>query len=196
MKDGELFVSVDVETDGPIPREYSMLSLGSAVFDPSGEILGEFEVNLKKLHGAKEDNETMEWWKTEPKAWEYCRRNQVEPHLAMNSYLAHLKQISNMHQKGLVCIGYPVTFDFMFVYWYLIKFTGESPFSFSGLDIKTMAMLLMKSHYKEVTKKSMPRRWFVNVEEHSHTSLQDAKAQGRLFCNMLNEFYAKDNKGL
>jgi len=173
-----------------------MLSLGSAVFDPSWKIIEEFEVNLKTLPGAKEDKETMEWWKTEPKAWEYCRRNQVEPRLAMTSYLAHLKQISNTHQKDLVCIAYPVTFDFMFVYWYLIKFTGESPFSFSGLDIKTMAMLLMKSSYKEVSKKSMPRRWFVNAEEHSHTPLQDAKAQGRLFCNMLNEFCAKSNSGL
>jgi hypothetical protein len=127
------------------------------------------------------------------KSLEYCKRNQLEPHIAMNSYLDHLKQTSNTLQKGLVCIGYPVTFDFMFVYWYLIKFTHESPFSFSGLDIKTMAMLLMKSPYKEVTKKSMPRRWFIKAEKHSHTPLQDAKVQGRLFCSILNEFYSKEN---
>jgi len=33
-----------------------------------------------------------------------------------------------------VFVGYPAGFDFLFVYWYLIRFTGESPFSFSALD--------------------------------------------------------------
>jgi len=191
MKDSELFVSIDVETDGPIPSEYSMLSFGSAIFNRGGNIVGEFEANLKRLPDAKEDKGTMEWWKTQPKAWGYCRRNQIEPKLAMDSYLAHLKQIKNKHHKNLVCIGYPITFDFMFVYWYLIKFTGECPFSFAGLDVKTIAMLLMKIPYKEVSKKSMPKRWFVNTIKHSHTPLQDAEGQGRLFCNMLFEFYHK-----
>lgn len=46
--------------------------------------------------------------------------------------------------KGLprkpVFVAYPAGFDFTFVYRYLIRFTGHSPFSHSALDIKTYAM--------------------------------------------------------
>ena len=37
----------------------------------------------------------------------------------------------------------PAAYDFLFVYWYLIRFAGESPFSHSALDIKTYAMALL-----------------------------------------------------
>src|SRR5437868_1812497 len=74
----------------------------------------------------------------------------------------------------------------MFVYWYLIKFTGRSPFSHSALDIKTMAMVMLGKDYRASTKKHMPRRWFDNVP-HTHVALDDAIEQGRLFCNMLAE---------
>jgi len=44
----------------------------------------------------------------------------------------------------------------LFVYWYLIRFAGESPFSFSALDMKTYAMALLKTEYRETVKKNMP----------------------------------------
>ena len=72
----------------------------------------------------------------------------------------------------------------MFVYWYLIKFTGRSPFSHSALDIKTMAMMLLGSDYRGATKRNMPSDWFDPLP-HSHVALDDAIEQGALFCNML-----------
>jgi len=42
-----------------------------------------------------------------------------------------------------VFVGYLAAFDFMFVHWYLVRFTGSSPFSHSALDIKTYAMALL-----------------------------------------------------
>jgi hypothetical protein len=59
-----------------------------------------------------------------------------------------------------VFVGYPAGFDFLFVYWYLIRFAGESPFSFSALDIKTYAMALLKKDYRKSTKGGMPKHWF------------------------------------
>lgn len=79
-----------------------------------------------------------------------------------------------------------VGFDFSFVLWYLIRFTGESPFSHSALDIKTLAMSMMKSRYRDATKRRMPRRWFDNLP-HDHVALNDAISQGALFCNMMKE---------
>jgi hypothetical protein len=48
-----------------------------------------------------------------------------------------------------VFVGYPAAFDFMFVYWYLIRFAGESLFPQSALDIKTYAMALLRKGYRE-----------------------------------------------
>ena len=42
----EIYVSTDVEADGPIPGRNSMLSFGSAAFRRSGQMIGSFSVNL------------------------------------------------------------------------------------------------------------------------------------------------------
>lgn len=81
-------------------------------------------------------------------------------------------------------MGYPAAYDFLFVYWYLIRFAGESPFSHSALDIKTFAMALLKKDYRASTKRNMPSRWFDPLP-HTHVALDDAIEQGALFCNML-----------
>jgi hypothetical protein len=76
---------------------------------------------------------------------------------------------------------YPAGFDFLFVYWYLIRFAGESPFSFSALDIKTYAMALLKKDYRQSTKGGMPKSWF-DSHPHTHIALDDAIEQGALFA--------------
>jgi hypothetical protein len=98
----------------------------------------------------------------------------------MKRYVAWLKTLP----ARPVFVGYPAVFDFMFVYWYLIRFTGESPFSYSALDIKSYAMALLGKGYRETVKKNMPREWFDPIR-HSHVALDDAIEQGALFCNML-----------
>ena len=85
-----------------------------------------------------------------------------------------------------VFVAYPAAFDFLFVYWYLIRFAGESPFSHSALDIKTYAMALLKRDYRDSTKRNMPARWFDKLP-HTHIALDDAIVLGALFCNMLAE---------
>jgi len=85
-----------------------------------------------------------------------------------------------------VFVGYPAAYDFMFVYWYLIKFAGESPFSYSALDIKSYAMAVLKTKFRETTKRKMPKHWFDELS-HTHVALDDAIEQGALFCNILAE---------
>jgi hypothetical protein len=45
-----------------------------------------------------------------------------------------------------------------FVYWYLIRFGSESPFSHSALDIKSFAMALLRTDFRQSTKRNMPKR--------------------------------------
>ncbi|HMO18758.1 MAG TPA: 3'-5' exoribonuclease [Oligoflexia bacterium] len=182
MSKEEIYVSTDIEADGPIPGQNSMLSFGSAAYKSDKTLIGTFSANLEKLQDAKEDPTTMEWWRTQPEAWDVCRKDLQEPESAMKNYLIWLKNLPGIP----VFVGYPAAYDFMFVYWYLIRFSGESPFSHSALDIKTYAMAMLKKGYRNSTKKNMPKRWFDNFK-HTHKALDDAIEQGALFCNMLQE---------
>jgi DNA polymerase III alpha subunit (gram-positive type) len=176
----ELFVSTDVETDGPIPGPNSMLSFASAVFTASGEMIDQFEANLFLLPGACGNEETMKWWATQPDAWMAHRQSLQDPAVAMKNYVAWLKGLPGKP----VFVGYPAGFDFLFVYWYLIRFAGESPFSFSALDIKTYAMAVLGTDFRSTTKKTMPKEWF-SKRPHTHRAIDDAIEQGELFCNIL-----------
>ncbi|MCB1053495.1 MAG: exonuclease [Acidobacteria bacterium] len=182
----EIYVSTDIEADGPIPGPNSMLSFASAAFTAQKELLGTFEANLETLEGAQGDPKTMAWWATQPKAWETSRQNLEASELAMQRYLIWLKELPGKP----VFVGYPVAFDFMFVAWYLIRFTGENPFSHSALDIKTLAFSALNLDYRSSTKRNMPKHWF-DPAPHTHVALDDALEQGRLFCNILAEIRGK-----
>ncbi len=176
----EIYVSTDVEADGPIPGPNSMLSFGSAAYSADKKLLGTFSANLRTLPGAAGDPRTMEWWQTQPEAWAACRADARDPAVVMPEYVAWLKSLPGKP----VFVGYPAAYDFMFVYWYVIRFAGESPFSHSALDIKTYAMALLDKDYRDSTKRNMPKDWFDRIP-HTHVALDDAKGQGALFCNML-----------
>jgi len=178
----EIYVSTDIEADGPIPGPHSMLSFASAAYQADKTLVATFTRNLATLPGAAADPKTAAWWQTQPEAWAACRRDLVEPAEAMRDYVAWLKALPGKP----VFVGYPAAYDFLFVYWYLMRFAGESPFSHAALDIKTFAMCLLRSNYRDASKQRMPRRWFDDLP-HTHVALDDALGQGALFCNMLAE---------
>jgi DNA polymerase III alpha subunit (gram-positive type) len=183
----EIYFSIDIETDGPYPLDYSMLSFGAAAFTPDGEMIGTFSANLETLPGAKQHPGTMSWWKTQQEAWDTCRRNTRPAEIVIPEFVQWVKNIKVNDEKNCpVFVGYPVGFDFTFMYVYMMKFAGESPFSFSALDMKTMAMVLLKTEFRKTTKKNFPKRWF-GKSNHDHIALHDAIEQGELFSNMLKE---------
>ena len=148
--------------------------------EPAKELISTFEANLHLLPGASGHPETMKWWSSQPEAWAAHRSNLRDPAEALPAYVAWLKALPGRP----VFVGYPATFDFLFVYWYLITFAGESPFSFSALDIKSYAMAVMKVGYRDAVKRNMPKEWFDEIP-HTHKALDDALGQGALFCNLL-----------
>lgn len=176
----EIYISTDVETDGPIPGPHSMLSFGSAAYTPDKKLVSTFSANLETLDGASPHPKTAAWWATQPDALAACRKELQKPESAMRAYV---DWINSLNAKP-VFVAYPAGFDFLFVYWYLIRFVGESPFSHSALDIKSYAMAMLKTEYLESTKRNMPQQWFDKFP-HTHVALDDAIEQGALFCNML-----------
>ncbi len=182
MSKSEIYVSTDIEADGPIPGPHSMLSFASAAYTEKKELIDTFCANLEAIPGAFPHPETQAWWEQHPKAWEACRSECQPPELVMKKYVEWLHELPGKP----VFVGYPAAYDFMFIYWYLIRYTGESPFSHSALDLKSYAMAVMKTSFRETSKRKMPKHWFDNLP-HTHIALDDAIEQGALFCNILAE---------
>lgn len=180
----DVYVSVDVETDGPIPGPNSMLSLGASALDEAGQPIGApFSVNLLQMEGSSPDPDTMRWWAIHPEAWEAHRASTVHPQNAMASFRTWVEALPG----DPVCVAYPSGFDFTWVYWYLVRFTDGSPFSFSCLDIKTLAWAMGGGKFKHTTKRNMPKRWLDPVGSHTHVAADDAEEQGRMFARMIRE---------
>ncbi|AGY56811.1 DNA polymerase III, alpha subunit (gram-positive type) [Gloeobacter kilaueensis JS1] len=178
----EIYVSTDIEADGPIPGPHSMLSFASAAYQADKTLVDTFSANLELLEGASGHPKTMAWWQTQPVAWEACRSDLQPPEQAMRAYSDWLKALPGKP----VFVAYPAGFDFTFISWYLYRFTGDNPFSFAALDIKSFAMAMLKTDFRSTVKNKMPGRWFDPLP-HTHIALEDAIEQGALFCNMLSE---------
>ena len=187
----EIYVSTDVEADGPIPGPHSMLSLASVAYR-AGElgvqgnlksVLATFSANREILPGSTPDPRTTAWWQGYPEAWAACRRDPRDPTVVMGEYLRWLKALPGRP----VFLGFPASWDFMWVYWYLVRFTGERPFREHALDIRSYAMGMRKVSFHETARSYLPKRWFDAGLPHTHVALDDALEQGALFCNMLAE---------
>jgi hypothetical protein len=181
----EIYVSTDVEADGPIPGPHSMLSFASAAYTADKELIATFSANLETLPGAAPHPVQEAWWKTQPQAWAACRTDLQAPEKALLDYV---KWVEALPGKP-VFVAFPAGFDFTYMFWYMMRFAERCPFSWSALDIKTLAFAITGMPYRKCIKPRFPKHWF-DPHPHTHIALDDAIEQGALFCNMLAELRA------
>lgn len=182
----EIFVSVDIEADGKLVGINFMLSFGSVAFHVGKKgykQLTVFEANLLELPGSVRDKKVMDWWKDYPEAWEKIRDNPQPPDIEMGRYLKWLKALPGKP----TLVAYPATHDFSFLHWYLLRFTGEELFGWSGLCSRTYMMcLLKKKSWIGLLKSDLPSR-FKSQHPHDHTPLNDSIQQAQEFAAMYHE---------
>ena len=179
----EIYVSTDVEADGPIPGPHSMLSFASVAYAADKTPVARYTANLEELPGAEPHPRTQEWWRQFPDAWTACRKDLRSPQDVMPEYLAWLKNLPGQ----AVFVGWPAAWDFMWMYWYLVRFTGERPFRENAIDIRSYAMGMRRIPFRMTARSYLPKRWFDDSLPHTHVALDDATEQGTFFCNMLVE---------
>jgi hypothetical protein len=185
-----IYVSIDIETDGPCPGVHSMRSLGAVGFDEDGKERGSFLINFEPIPNGLTDPSTMQFWNRNPEAWAKATANPVEPWQAIAQFRGWIESLRRSPSESVVAIAYPAGFDFSFVYFYLLRFGGRSPLGFSCLDIKTYAMAAleivtkMPAGYRSTVKKTMPHVWFKDLPKHTHVATDDALEQGLLFFNI------------
>jgi DNA polymerase III epsilon subunit-like protein len=167
----ETFVSVDTEASGPIPGEYSMLSLGAClVFDISKTFYIEFKpINDNYVRGAIEVTGL---------SLEKLKKTGVEPKVGMYEFDNWTKDVSGESRPVFVSFG---TWDWMFVSYYFYKFLNHNPYGFNSLDIKSLYMgKLSLKNWAETSKKRFDPR-FLSERKHTHNALDDAIEQAEIF---------------
>jgi DNA polymerase III epsilon subunit-like protein len=168
----EVFLSVDVETAGPIPGEYSMLSIGACNVDDETQV---FSCDIKPIN----ENADPKALEVSGLSLEQLRESGLTPVDAMEKFQAWAKSQA-MAAQILVFVGLNASFDWSFVNYYFHKYLGANPFGFAALDIKAYYMGATGCAWSETRSSRLsadlkPRR-------HSdHTALRDAQYQAELF---------------
>lgn len=170
----EVFISVDVETSGPIPGDYSMLSLGACVI--GGNENG-FYAEFQPLN----DNAVPEAMKVSGFDLAKLSKTGDRPKDAMEKLAAWVKGVAGDTKP--VFVGFNAGFDWSFVNWYFIHFHKDNPFGFAPLDIKSYYMGLTGCNW-EGTKSSRVKPEFQPAKAGNHNALNDARAQGEMFEKM------------
>lgn len=183
----DVYFSADVETDGPIPGPFSMLSFGLVLagsFDGQTfcrpqdysqsfyrelrPISAEFQSEALRVNGLDRDR---------------LLREGTSPRTAMTEAAKWARSVAG-HGRPIL-VAYPLSFDWSFLYWYFVRFSEDgSPFNHSQcFDIKTA--FAVKAHIPIASagrRRLMPSLRSNDV--HTHNALDDAIEQAQVFANL------------
>lgn len=171
----EIFISVDIETCGPVVAEFSMLSLGACVVGQVGE---SFYAELKPLN----NKALPEALATNKLNLETLAAHGLDPAVAMNMFHAWIKKVSS--GRTPVLVGLNACFDWSFVSWYFHKYIGENPFGFGAVDIKAYYMGLSGCAWGKTRSYHIPKQFQPQYTK-THNALDDARWQAEVFQKML-----------
>jgi ribonuclease T len=176
--ENETYISVDVETAGPNPSQYSLLAIGAcSVFSPERN----FYIELKPVNLSFQEE-----------ALESCGLSMnklaiegVDPAEAMQRFETWVHEILPVG-KDPIFVGFNAPFDWMFVNDYFHRFLGHNPFGHSAIDIKSYYMGLEKVPWSETTMQFLGKR-YLRQPALIHHGLKDALDQGKIFHKILLE---------
>jgi ribonuclease T len=174
----ETFVSVDVETAGPNPGSYSMLSIGACVV---GHPESGFYVELTPVNDAVVESSMAVGGLT----MEYLVAEGIAPETALLQFEEWLQREVPAGQRP-VFVGFNAPFDWMFVSDYFWRYLGRNPFGHSALDIKSYYMGLSGGTWAETSMRYLSPH-YLGGRRLSHNALGDARDQAELFGAMLAE---------
>lgn len=188
----ELYFSIDVETDGPVPSPYSMISIGICVAGSRAEGEPFVPIDPDKYTYYAELMPMSDTYDPEAFAVSGFDRKELiktgrNPEHEMNVIHSWVRDLAQSYEARPVMVAYPLEFDFMFTHWYFMSYASKGdPFGFSNaIDMKTMFMVQSGNLLTRSTKRQMSDELKGN-RRHTHNALDDAKGQADLFINLMS----------
>jgi len=183
----DLYISIDIEADGPVPGRYSMLALVMCVagrfdgeqFDARDPTAETFYRELRPV-GKEVDDEAL--------AVAHLDRDRLlregeDPRRAMHDAADWLAFVSGA-DRPIVC-AFPAAFDWAFFWWYMATYgPAQPPLTFSScLDMKTMFAIKARRVFSQSGKSFLPAA-VKSSREHTHHALDDAIEQADTFARL------------
>lgn len=183
----DAYFSADVETDGPIPGPFSILSF-ALVF--AGSYDGHRFVRPKSYDRIfyKELRPISEAYQQEALLVNGLDRDRLlregaDPHTAMTEASVWV----NAHAGAAkpVLVAYPLSFDWTWLYWYFTRYSSTgSPFGYSRcFDIKTAVAVKTGVPLSKAGRSQLPPM-LIPQHHHTHHAVDDAIAQAEIFANV------------
>jgi len=161
---------IDVEADGPIPGDYSMISFGAVIVEPS--LSRTFYGELKPI---------SEKWDPEALAVSGFSREKTlifdDPKEVM---LDFEKWIQDNTRGRPIFIADNNAFDWMFTCWYFHHFIGKNPFGYSSKNLGSLYNGLVKN-----TKASFKH---LRKTKHTHHPVDDAIGNAEALLELQQNF--------
>lgn len=160
------YIMVDIEADGPIPGDYSMISLGAVLVKP--ELDQTFFAQFKPI---------SEQFIPEALAVSGNSRTETLGFADPAQEMQRFKEWVNR-----VCPDRPIFisdnngFDWMFVCWYFHHFLGENPFGYSSQNLGSL--------YKGLAKDTFVNFKHLRKTKHTHHPVDDAKGNAEALLEM------------
>ncbi|MCR8559500.1 3'-5' exoribonuclease [Mucilaginibacter sp. BJC16-A38] len=167
------YIMVDVETDGPIPGDYSMISFGAVLVD--NELDKTFYGKLRPI---------ADDFIPEALAVSGHSREEVmtfdDPKQVMTDFADWIKAVC---KDRPIFISDNNGFDWMFICWYFHHFTGDNPFGHSSYNLGS----LFKGMEKDTFKNFKHLRQTV----HTHNPVDDARGNAEALLTMKKTYGLK-----
>ncbi len=184
---GDVYFSADVETDGPIPGPFSMLSFAIVYagsfdgqhFERPERYDRTFYRELRPISDQFQEEALRVNGLDRPRL---CREGE-NPENAMTDASLWVRGIAGAAKPVLV--AYPLSFDWSWLYWYFIRFSNAgSPFGYSQcFDLKT-ALAVKGAIPIADASRSRLKASLKSARQHTHHALEDAIEQAEIFANV------------
>jgi hypothetical protein len=157
---------VDVEADGPIPGDYSMICFGAVIVEPG--LARAFYGKLKPISNRfiPEALAVSGFSREETLAFD-------EPVSVMERFRDWLKE--NCHGRMLF-ISDNNGFDWQFINWYFHHFLRANPFGFSSTNLGSL--------YKGLQKDTFANFKHLRKTKHTHNPVDDARGNAEALLEM------------
>lgn len=147
---------VDVESDGPIPGDYSMICFGAVIVEPG----------LPKTFYGKLKPISDKWEPEALKISGFTREETLkfdEPLIVMKQFDEWLKKASN---GSPMFISDNNGYDWQFINWYFHHFLRKNPFGYSSTNLGSL--------YKGIMKDTSVNFKHLRKTKHTHNPVDDA----------------------